>query len=179
MKKLLIMLLLIAAQTLQAQVIRKFNNTSLTEALRTIEQGQSEYTIAVLADGLADLRTYANVKNLSVPDAVKLVCKGLPVKVKVNGSKISVQRKGNMAQGRDVQNSKIIYGLVKNNITQEILYDVKVSIYSDTTLIAESKTDRNYRPTNISEYCYWLAEIPAQGGMLYFAFQKERYETTV
>ena len=76
-----------------AQITRKFNNTPLTEALRTIEQGQSEYTIAVLADGLADLRTYANVKNLSVPDAVKLVCKGLPVKVKVNGSKISVQSK--------------------------------------------------------------------------------------
>ena len=72
-----------------------------------------------------------------------------------------------------------LYGLVKDHITQEILFDVKVSIYSDTTLIAESKTDRNYRPTNNSEYGYWLAEIPAQGGMLHFVFQKEGYETTV
>ncbi|MBR3373091.1 MAG: hypothetical protein IKG75_03705, partial [Bacteroidaceae bacterium] len=62
MKKLFIVLLLMAVQALQAQITRKFNNTPLTEALRTIEQGQSEYTIAVLADGLADLRTYANVK---------------------------------------------------------------------------------------------------------------------
>ena len=179
MKKLFIVLLLMAVQALQAQITRKFNNTPLTEALRTIEQGQSEYTIAVLADGLADLRTYANVKNLSVPDAVKLVCKGLPVKVKVNGSKISVQRKGNMAQGRDVQNGKMIYGLVKDNITQEILYDVEVSIYSDTTLVAESKTYRNYRPTDNSEYGYWIATIPAQGGMLHFVFQKDGYEPTV
>jgi hypothetical protein len=162
-----------------AQITRKFNNTPLTEALRTIEQGQSEYTIAVLADGLADLRTYANVKNLSVPDAVRMVCKGLPVKVKVNGNKISVQSKGDMAQGRDVQNGKMIYGLVKDNITQEILYDVEVSIYSDTTLIAESKTDRNYRPTGNSEAGYWIATIPAQGGMLHFVFQKDGYEPTV
>ena len=77
------------------------------------------------------------------------------------------------------QERKLLYGLVKDHITQEILLDVKVSIYSDTTLIAESKTDRNYRPTNNSEYGYWLAEIPAQGGMLHFVFQKEGYETTV
>ena len=77
------------------------------------------------------------------------------------------------------QDSKFIYGLVKDHITQEILFDVKVSIYSDTTLIAESKTDRNYRPTDNSEYGYWGALIPAQGGMLHFVFQKDGYEPTV
>ena len=72
-----------------------------------------------------------------------------------------------------------LYGLVKDHITQEILLDVKVSIYSDTTLIAESKTDRNIRPINNTDYGYWIAEIPAQGGMLHFVFEKEGYETTV
>ena len=111
-----------------AQITRKFNNTSLTEALRTIEQGQSEYAIAVLADGLADLRTYANVKNLSVPDAVKLVCKGLPVKVKVKGQKIYVQRKDVKAQKEDVKKTAEIRGFVHNRLTHEYLYDVKVSL---------------------------------------------------
>ena len=77
------------------------------------------------------------------------------------------------------QERKLLYGLVKDHITQEILFDVKVFIYSDTTLIAESKTDRNYRPTGNSEAGYWIATIPAQGGMLHFVFQKDGYEPTV
>ena len=162
-----------------AQVTHEFRNTPLTEVLRTIAKSQSEYTVAILSDDLAQFRTSAKVKNLSAPDAVKLVCKGLPVKVKVSGQKIYVQRKDAKAQKESVKRNVSIYGLVKDHITQEILLDVKVSIYSDTTLIAESKTDRNYRPTNNSEYGYWLAEIPAQGGMLHFVFEKEGYETTV
>ena len=64
-----------------AQITREFRNTPLTDALRTIEQSQREYTISVHSDGLSTLRTSAKVKNLSAPDAVKLVCKGFPVKV--------------------------------------------------------------------------------------------------
>ena len=162
-----------------AQITREFRNTPLTDALRTIEQSQKEYTISILADGLAALRTSAKVKNLSAPDAVRLVCKGLPVKVKVDGHKINVQRKRGKAQDKGAQKNKRIYGLVKDNITQEILYDVNVSVYSGTTLVAETKTYRNYRPTDTSDYGYWLASIPAQGGLLHFVFKKDGYEESV
>ncbi|MBR3733560.1 MAG: outer membrane beta-barrel protein [Bacteroidaceae bacterium] len=128
-----------------AQITRKFNNTPLTEALRTIEQGQSEYTIAVLADGLADLRTYANVKNLSVPDAVKLVCKGLPVKVKVNGSKISVQRKGEKAKKKGfVNKAATIQGFVRDRITNENLTGTKVSLMKGDSIIAMATANADW-----------------------------------
>ena len=182
MKKRFTLFIIVSALLLgkaAAQITREFRNTPLTDALRTIEQGQKEYTISILADGLANLRTYAKVKNLSAPDAVRLVCKGLPVKVRVDGQRIYVQQKRGKVQDKEAQKNKRIYGLVKDHVTQEILFDVKVVIYSDTTLIAETQTDRNIRPTNNTDYGYWIAEIPAQGGMLHFVFEKEGYETTV
>ena len=182
MKKLLIMLLLIAAQTLQAQVIRKFNNTPLTEALRTIEQGQSEYTIAVLADGLADLRTYANVKNLSVPDAVRMVCKGLPVKVKVNGNKISVQRKGEKARKKGPENYMILTQ-VRNAYTGEILMTVPqenkgedktkhwiVSFSDDKGNALDDKIIWNTNDT----YGFY---VPKEGGQFVLTIGLDGYET--
>jgi len=142
MKKLFIVLLLMAVQALQAQITRKFNNTPLTEALRTIEQGQSEYTIAVLADGLADLRTYANVKNLSVPDAVKLVCKGLPVKVKVNGSKISVQSKGEKAKNK-AQDGYHINGDVYDPLYRTGLDSVLVEVMTPDSMVVGNTFSEN------------------------------------
>ena len=127
-----------------AQITRKFNNTPLTEALRTIEQGQSEYTIAVLADGLADLRTYANVKDLSVPDAVKLVCKGLPVKVKVNGNKISVQSKVEKAKKKGLVNTAEIHGFVRDRITNENLVGTKVSLMKGDSIIAMATANADW-----------------------------------
>ena len=93
MKYFLIVLLLITTSSILAQVSHHFRNTPLTEALRTIEQSQLDYSIAILSDGLNDLRTSVKVKNLSVPEAVKLVCKNQPVKVKTRGREITVQYK--------------------------------------------------------------------------------------
>lgn len=76
-----------------AQITHNFHNTPLTEALRTIELSQSDYTIAILSDDLTDLRTSAKVKNLNTPDAVKLVCKDQPVKVKTRNKEITIQYK--------------------------------------------------------------------------------------
>ena len=64
---------------------------SLLPALQSLSRSQQEYTIDILSDGLGDLRTTANVKGLPAPEAVKRLCRGLPVKVKVHGRKITVQ----------------------------------------------------------------------------------------
>ena len=76
-----------------AQITHSFHNTPLTEALRKIELSQSDYTIAILSDNLNDLRTSAKIKNLNTPDAVKLVCKDQPVKVKTRNKEITIQYK--------------------------------------------------------------------------------------
>jgi hypothetical protein len=80
MKRLLLFLLLyLPFSGTRAQVSHDFHNTVLTEALRTIELGQQEYTITILSDGLDKLQTSAKVRNLTVPEAVRMVCKKLPV----------------------------------------------------------------------------------------------------
>ncbi|MBQ4277088.1 MAG: hypothetical protein II750_03200, partial [Bacteroidaceae bacterium] len=65
-----IILLLMVVMPMQAQVSMEFHNTPLTEALRAIEEGQEEYSISILSDGLSHLHTSVKVKNMSVPDAV-------------------------------------------------------------------------------------------------------------
>ncbi|MCR5644082.1 MAG: hypothetical protein K6G32_12215 [Prevotella sp.] len=59
MRYFLIVLLLITTSSILAQVSHHFRNTPLTEALRTIEQSQSDYSVAILSDGLNDLRSPA------------------------------------------------------------------------------------------------------------------------
>ena len=70
---------------------REGQEVGLLQALQTIGRSQTDYTIDILSDGLGDLRTSANVAGLPAPDAVKRVCKGLPVKVKVRGPHITVE----------------------------------------------------------------------------------------
>ena len=84
----IIILLCWVALTVAAQ-----KDMSLLTALQAIERSQSEYAIDIVCDGLDSLRTTANVKGLDAVKAVKRVCKGLPVKVKVHGKRIYVQHK--------------------------------------------------------------------------------------
>ncbi len=74
-----------------AQTNHTFKNTPLLEALQTISRSQSAYTIDILSDNLTELRTSAKVSGVTTPDAVKRICKGLSVKVKVRGREITVQ----------------------------------------------------------------------------------------
>ena len=82
----IIILLCWVALTVAAQT-----DIPLLSALQTIERSQSEYRIDIVSDGLDSLRTSANVSGLDAVKAVKRVCKGLPVKVKVHGKRIYVQ----------------------------------------------------------------------------------------
>lgn len=112
-----------------------FRNTSLLEALQTISRSQSEYTIDILSDGLDDLRTTANVKNLSIPDAVKRLCKGKPVKVKTKGKRISVQMKKRKQQKSEVT----LIGNVEDGFLKMPLPQAKVSICrADSSVIIDS-----------------------------------------
>ena len=93
MRRLTLLLLLATTVAVRAQVTHQFHNTPILEALQSINQEQADYTIDILSDGLGDLRTSVKVMNLSVPDAVKRICKNQPVKVKIHGNSITVQYK--------------------------------------------------------------------------------------
>ena len=92
-RQLIFILLYLSFSGAVAQVSHDFSDTPLTEALRTIELGQEEYTITILSDGLDKLHTSAKVRNLTMPEAVKLICKKLPVKIKQQGRLMNDQLK--------------------------------------------------------------------------------------
>ena len=128
-------LLAFLAITAEAQ---SFLNTPLIEALQAISNSQTNYTIDILSDGLGNLHSSANVTGLSVPDAVKRLCKGLPVKVKTKGRVISVQPKKGVPQRHEVE----IRGKVEDGFLKIPLAHVKVSICrADSSVLVDSATN--------------------------------------
>ena len=92
MRRLFFLLLVLVAMGGQGQTLTlELRDEPLLKALQTLGREQSEYSINILSDSLGNLRTSAKVKNRSVPDAVKLICKGQPVRVKRQGKHFFIQ----------------------------------------------------------------------------------------
>ena len=108
----------------------------LLNALQSISRSQKEYTIDILSDGLDKLHTTAKVAGLAAPEAVKRLCKGLPVKVKVRGRHIAVQMK--KRQVPKVQTVDLS-GDVEDGFLKRPLPKAKVSVLTaDSVVIADS-----------------------------------------
>lgn len=122
----------------QQTVTHDFHETPLIEALQTISHGQSDYAIDILADGLDDLQTSARVKDLTVPDAIRKICKGQPVKVKVQGQTISVQATKKQLQLPDRIR---LVGEVRDGFLDMPLPQAGVSLHAaDSTVLIDSLT---------------------------------------
>ena len=94
MKNLFLILLVCLASVLSGQaqtVSHSFRNVTLAEALTTIKNEQSAYTLTFVNNDLERLQVTATLKRLSVPEAVEQLCKGQPVRVKVKDRNIYVQ----------------------------------------------------------------------------------------
>ena len=135
-RQLLFILFYLSFSCVTAQVTHDFSNTPLTEALRTIDKGQQDYTIIIHSDGLDKLHTSAKVRNLTVPEAVKLICKKLPVKVKQQGRLITVQAKRGW---RPAVEEVSLVGPVEDGFLKMPLPDARVSVFTtDSTVVVDS-----------------------------------------
>ena len=138
MKYVLTLLLLLISQATDAQITLKFKNTSILEALQTIEQSQHEYSIAILSDGLSDFHTSAKINNLSTIEAVKLICKDLPLRIKTKGKTVYVQAKIGTLHGNREKEIEIS-GNVEDGFLEMPLPHAKVSICrADSSVIVDS-----------------------------------------
>lgn len=162
MKRLLFLILSVFLSSYAvAQIICNFRNTPLTEALRTIEQKQKDYTIAILSDHLADLRTSAKVKDLSAPDAVKLICKAQPVKVKVHGKRIYVQYERKKAVRKI-----LLKGEVLDIRAHKPLIGATVELLNaDSMILKKSVAARRYESEasvmETSKFSFYVSATPA------------------
>ena len=135
-QKIFFFLLTLSLLSFSSAVAQTFRDAPLLDALQSISRSQKEYTIDILSDGLDKLHTTAKVTGLSAPDAVKRLCKGLPVKVKVRGRHIAVQMK--KRQAPKVQTVDLS-GDVEDGFLKRPLPKAKVSVLTaDSVVIADS-----------------------------------------
>ena len=140
---------------------------SLLPALQSLSRSQQEYTIDILSDGLGDLRTTANVKGLPAPEAVKRLCRGLPVKVKVHGRKITVQ----YDKRREVRKLKL-NGEVQDIRAHKPLIGATVELLdADSTVLQQtvakhhwwgSGEDGKVYEWDTSEFSFTVPALPAK-----------------
>ena len=102
----------------------QFKNTPLIDAIRTIEQGQTEYTVSILSDGLTHLTTSAKIDEEDALRAIKSLCKGLGVKVKAKNGNINVQAKASL---KDMPLHQLILGSVRDGFLKIPLPNARVS----------------------------------------------------
>ena len=134
--RIILLLLAVSLLPLGSVVAQTFRDAPLLNALQSISRSQKEYTIDILSDGLDKLHTTAKVAGLAAPEAVKRLCKGLPVKVKVRGRHIAVQMK--KRQVPKVQTVDLS-GDVEDSFLKRPLPKAKVSVLTaDSVVIADS-----------------------------------------
>lgn len=93
MKKLfVIMILCLSLAGAKAQTVScSFNNVSLSEALRTLNDASSRYDVNFIYNELEDFRVSTNVQKQTIPDAVRQVVGFYPMRISVPDSLITVE----------------------------------------------------------------------------------------
>ena len=107
---------------------------SLVEALQALAQEHPDYTIDIMTEVLTELRTTARPKGQSVPDDVRRLCKGLPVRMNTDGRHITVQ-----AKRKQRLQAIVLGGYVEDGFLKMPLPEARVSILStDSTVVVDS-----------------------------------------
>ena len=107
---------------------------SLIEALQAIAREHPDYTIDIMTEGLTELRTTARPKGQSVPDDVRRLCKGLPVRVNADGRHITVQ-----AKRKQRLQTIVLGGYVEDGFLKMPLPEARISVLgTDSTVVVDS-----------------------------------------
>ena len=87
----LVACLCMATAALGQRVTRSFNDVSMSEALKWLNEQGGEYNISFLYNDLEDFRVTTTVKNKPVPDAIQQLIGFYPIKMTVQGKDIAVE----------------------------------------------------------------------------------------
>ena len=110
MKRIIYTLLLglLSATAVAQKINRSFHNTSLSAALIAIDKSANAYDISFIYDELEDFTVTTDIRNKTVPDAVRQVLGFYPMKMTVKGHQIFVectQKEKTKLSGRIVDRS--------------------------------------------------------------------------
>lgn len=157
------------------QIVVAQNVIPLISALKTIEQSQSEYTVNIESNGLDSLYTAEMIDGLNAVNAVRKVCKGLPVKVKVHGKRIYVQYERGKAVRR-----LALKGEVQDIRAHKSLIGATVALLSaDSTVIAQKEARQHWYAEGFDwETSEFSFDVPAMPAKYIFRISHVGFKTT-
>lgn len=158
-----------------AQIVVAQNAIPLISALKTIEQSQSEYAINIESNGLDSLYTTEMTDGLNAVNAVRKVCKGLPVKVKVHGKRIYVQHE----RGKAVR-KLTLKGEVQDIRAHKPLIGATVALLNaDSTVIAQKEARQHWYAEGFDwETSEFSFDVPAMPAKYIFRISHVGFKTT-
>ncbi len=156
-----------------------FRGESLAYALATLRDMQTEYTINFIANDLETLPVHTSLNGLSMMDAIKRLCQGQPVKVKIKEKQVFVQY-DTRYKPRTIKLS----GTVCDAQTRQYLMDAKVELLAeDSTLIdsVHARQSAYYYDGSGREVDYdmprYSIEVPALPRHYIFRISMDDYHT--
>ena len=158
----------------------EFHGESLAAALEALRDVQSTYSINFIANDLEQLPVRARLSGLSVPEAVKRLCKGQPVKLKIKGKQIYVTYDAN----HKVQ-TLTLHGRIEDARAHNDLLDATVELLDeDSTAIDTVKATKHWVGYGNNGYKHeWQTPefdftVPAVPAHYIFRVSREDYRTT-
>lgn len=124
--------------TARQKITRNFHNVSLAQALTVIAKEATTYDINFLHTNLEQITVNRSISNMDVPEAVRTLCKGMPVKVKCRGKSIIVTY-------HDAGEQFTLYGKVVDNKTRNDVPGAIVELLSADGKLIDRKIARSTR----------------------------------
>lgn len=157
-----------------------FRGESLATALAALREVKSDYTINFIANDLEELPVHADLTGLSMTEAVKRLCQGQPVKMKIKGKDIFIQYDRSY-KPRTIKLS----GMVFDARTREYLMDAKVELLAEDSTLIDSVRARQsafYYDDSGRQVDYdiprYNIEVPALPRHYIFRISMDDYRTT-
>ena len=178
MRCLLIPLLFsVLSSHLPAQTVSfDFQNTTLTQALTQLAAASTDYDIQCVTSELDSLPVSQRIRNLSIPEAVDRVTRGLPVKVRTRGRRILVEY-DRRAKVRILK----LNGTVNDARAHNQLLGATVDLLrEDSSLVQTLTATRRYMSDRgdrweRAEYTFTVPALPAK---YIFRVSLDGYQTT-
>ena len=147
-----------------------FQKASLAQALDTLRTYTNDYNITFVHNDIEHLQVTLQAQVRSVPEAVELICKSQPVKVKVKDGNIIVKYRP------EKDRTIALWGHVRDSFTKHGVLGAKIYMQDENGVVLDSMT--TWQPNNDRDDAVYRFEVPiAQRGYRFVAVHPD-YETT-
>ena len=147
-----------------------FQKASLAQALDTLRTYTNDYNITFVHNDIEHLQVTLQAQVHSVPEAVELICKGQPVKVKVKDGNIIVKYRP------EKDRTIALWGHVRDSFTKHGVLGAKIYMQDENGVVLDSMT--TWRPNNDRDDAVYRFEVPIVQRSYRFVAEHPDYETT-